>query len=45
MQLVINLLSHTCRQMATFTRQPKLVDTARGESPKLENSLEKLVDK
>ena len=33
----------TCKHIATLTRQPKLVDTARGLSPNAENNLEKLV--
>lgn len=31
--------------MATLMRQPKLVDTARGDRPSPENSFEKLVDR
>lgn len=33
----------TCKQIAVLTRQPNDVDTARGLSPRAENSLLKLV--
>jgi hypothetical protein len=36
-------LDAPCRHIATFTRQPKLVDTALGLSPSAEKSFEKLV--
>ena len=35
----------TWRQMATLILQPKLVDTARGDSPSPEKSFEKLVER
>jgi hypothetical protein len=37
--------NYTCKQMATLMRHPKLVDTALGDRPNPEKSLEKLVDK
>ena len=36
-------VSLTCRQMPTLTRQPKLVETARGARPSEANSLVKEV--